>query len=114
MKVLFKYLSNKQFIHQKSATSVVIKKLTKGVNKQLRGFKIVSYQNRVNWPSPVCVHERRELLVDVALAATVDGERLDLAAQPLVDLVVPVLHQTARCDNDGLVNQRLAVGPLSR
>ncbi len=72
----------------------------------------VTYQNRVNRSSPIRVHEGGELLVDVTLAAAVDGERLDLTAQPLVDLVVPVLHQTARCNNDGLVYQRLAVGTL--
>ena len=43
----------------------------------------------------------------------VDGE-FDLAAQPLMDLVVPVLRQSARCDDDGLVNQLLAVEALSK
>jgi hypothetical protein len=82
----------------------------KGGKEQFSGLN--SYQNRVNRSSPVRVHEGGELLVDVALAATVDGERLDFTTQPLVDLVVPVLHQTARCDNDSLVYQRLAVGTL--
>ncbi len=70
------------------------------------------YQNRINWPSPVSVHEGGKLLVDIALAATVDGERFDLATQPLMNLVVPVLHQTTRSYDDGLVNQRFTVGSL--
>jgi hypothetical protein len=75
---------------------------------------MVLYQNGINWPSPVCVHEGGQLLVDVALAATVDGERFDLATQPLMNLVVPVLHQTTRSYDDGLVNQRFAIGSLPK
>ena len=72
-----------------------------------------SYQDRVNWSSSESVHEGVQLLVNLALAAAVDGQGLDLSRQPLVDLVVPVLDEAARGNDDGLLDQRFAVWTLS-
>ena len=72
-----------------------------------------TYQNRIYRSSTVRVHEGGQLLVDVALAASVNGQGLDLAPQPFVNLVVPVFDKTAWRHNYGLLDQRLAVGTLS-
>ena len=82
------------------------------VSLLLRDYEKVNYQDWVDRPSSVGVHEGGQLLVDVALAAAVDVQGFDFSSQPFVDLVVPVLHQTARSHDHGFLDLRFAVGTL--
>ena len=53
---------------------------------------------------PVGLHETPQVLLDLLLGAPVHGERGQLARQPLVHLVVPVLDQAAGGHHHSLVD----------
>ena len=59
--------------------------------------------------SQILVCQHTKILVNLFLGARIDRQRGTTVANPLFDLIMPVLHQTAGRHDDSLVNLGLAV-----
>ena len=56
-------------------------------------------EDGVDRPSAKRVHEATEVAVNVSLGAGVDGQGRDPTAQPLADLIVPVLKEKPKLNS---------------
>lgn len=88
--------------------------------------EVICTHTRASAPATSQSNIATQVLVDLVLGAAIDRHAADLAREPFLDLVLPVLpihrqqslyrpsfpplkhylHEAARSDNDGFVNQR--------